>query len=176
MTAAAAVPVATAAAIMAHAGSKTGLAGRSTPSSFSSGLSFSSGSSSSPATNSTKHSAKAATVARSKPTATSSPAPAATATKTPPLATQTVSGPVVYDQFGGVQATVTVRGKKIMAVQIAAPMNDPRSASINSQAVPLLRSETLQAQSAAINLVSGATLTSEAYQQSLQAALSRAGI
>jgi hypothetical protein len=52
----------------------------------------------------------------------------------------------------------------------------PCSASINSYAVPLLVSETLQAQSANINLVSGATDTSEAYLQSLQDALSAAGI
>jgi hypothetical protein len=50
-------------------------------------------------------------------------------------------------------------------------MDSPKSAAINSQAIPLLRQETLQTQSAQVNVVSGATLTSEAYAQSLQAAL-----
>jgi uncharacterized protein with FMN-binding domain len=47
----------------------------------------------------------------------------------------------------------------------------PRSQFINSQAVPLLRSEVLQAQSANINLISGATFTSQAFATSLQAAI-----
>jgi uncharacterized protein with FMN-binding domain len=88
--------------------------------------------------------------------------------------TQTYQGPVVNDPFGGVQATVTIAGKKITNVVIAAPQDNPRSAGINQQAIPLLRSETLQAQSAQIQTISGATLISEAYAQSLQAALDQA--
>jgi uncharacterized protein with FMN-binding domain len=87
---------------------------------------------------------------------------------------QTYQGPVVNDPFGGVQATITVAGKKITNVVISAPQDNPRSAGINQQAVPLLQSETLQAQSAQINTISGATLTSQAYAQSLQAALDQA--
>jgi uncharacterized protein with FMN-binding domain len=88
--------------------------------------------------------------------------------------TRTFQGPVVSDPFGGVQATVTITGKRIADVMISAPMDNPRSAGINQQAVPYLRSETLQAQSAQINTVSGATLTSQAYAQSLQGALDQA--
>lgn len=88
--------------------------------------------------------------------------------------THTYPGPVISDPFGGVRATVTVTAKKITGVSITAPLDNPRSASINQQAVPLLRSETLRAQSAQVNIVSGATLTSQAYAQSLQAALSQA--
>lgn len=88
--------------------------------------------------------------------------------------THTYQGPTVNDPFGGVQATVVVAGKKIADVTIAAPQNNPSSASINQQAVPLLRSETLQAQSAQINTISGATYTSQAYAQSLQGALDQA--
>jgi uncharacterized protein with FMN-binding domain len=114
------------------------------------------------------------------PTAVAAPTPqpektvAARPTATP--STRTYTGAVVDDRYGGVQATITVQGKRITAVSIAAPMNDPRSASINQQAVPLLQSETLQAQSANINLVSGATETSDAYLQSLQGALDQARI
>ncbi len=80
------------------------------------------------------------------------------------------------DQFGQVQARITVKAGKIIGVSITAPEGDPRSASINQQAIPYLRSETLQAQSANIDVISGATLTSEAYMQSLQSALTKAGM
>jgi uncharacterized protein with FMN-binding domain len=83
---------------------------------------------------------------------------------------------VVDDPFGTVQATITVTGSKITNVSITAPQDNPRSAFINQQAVPLLQQETLQAQSATIDLISGATITSEAYIQSLQIALQTAGL
>lgn len=88
--------------------------------------------------------------------------------------TQVYRGPVINDPFGGVQATITVSGNRITDVTISAPQGDPHSAAINQQAVPLLRRETLQAQSAQVNTVSGATLTSSSYAQSLQAAVSQA--
>jgi uncharacterized protein with FMN-binding domain len=88
--------------------------------------------------------------------------------------TQTYQGPVVNQPYGGVQASITIAGKKISNVAISAPQDNPRSAAINQQAVPLLQSETLQAQSAQVNTVSGATFTSQAYAQSLQAALDQA--
>jgi uncharacterized protein with FMN-binding domain len=56
------------------------------------------------------------------------------------------------------------------------PTDRPRSAEINAQAGPLLRQEVLQAQSAKINVVSGATYTSEAFAQSLQVAIQRANL
>ena len=46
---------------------------------------------------------------------------------------------------------------------------------INSYAAPMLRQESLTAQSARIDIVSGATYTSEGYAQSLQSALDQAG-
>jgi uncharacterized protein with FMN-binding domain len=105
-----------------------------------------------------------------KPAATAVPKPTATAVPT----TRTYTGTVAYNQHGGVQATITVTGKKITDVSIAAPMDDPRSAGINQQADPILVSETLTAQSANINIVSGATDTSQSYMQSLQSALDQA--
>jgi uncharacterized protein with FMN-binding domain len=98
------------------------------------------------------------------------------------------TGPSVGMEFGPVQVTVTVKttttvagGKKkvvrkLSDVTATAPTERPRSAMINQQAVPYLRSEALRAQSAAIDLISGATLTSEAFAQSLQAALHSAGM
>jgi uncharacterized protein with FMN-binding domain len=54
--------------------------------------------------------------------------------------------------------------------------DDQRSRSIDDQAAPLLKSETLQAQSVQINTISGATETSDGYIQSLQGALTAAGL
>jgi uncharacterized protein with FMN-binding domain len=56
------------------------------------------------------------------------------------------------------------------------PDETPRSKDINSTAIPKLNQETLRAQSADIDTVSGATYTSEGYRQSLQSALDRVGV
>jgi uncharacterized protein with FMN-binding domain len=85
-----------------------------------------------------------------------------------------ISGPSVDMDWGPVQVTIIVQGKSLVDVQATAPMERARSNFINSQAIPWLRQETLQAQSANIDLIGGATLTSEAYIQSLQAALDQA--
>jgi uncharacterized protein with FMN-binding domain len=89
---------------------------------------------------------------------------------------RTIQGPSVNMQWGPVQVTIKVKGKKITAISATYPTERPRSQFINSQAIPWLRQETLQAQSANIQLVGGATLTSEAWTQSLQAALTQAKI
>ncbi|SRR5579884_3604547 len=86
------------------------------------------------------------------------------------------SGPVVQGMFGPVQARITVLGGRITNIAISAPKDNPTSQYINSIAVPLLRKETLRVQSANINAVSGATVTSEAYYQSLVSALKKAHI
>lgn len=101
---------------------------------------------------------------------TSSTQPATSAT----TGSRTYTGTAEQNQYGTVQATLVVTGNKITDVLITAPQDNGRSAYINSQAVPILRSETLQAQSANINGVSGATYTSESYIGSLQAALAAA--
>jgi uncharacterized protein with FMN-binding domain len=87
---------------------------------------------------------------------------------------RSVSGSTVADRFGDNQVTLVVKGKKIQDVRYSLPTDRPRSAEINAQAGPLLRQEVLQAQSAKISVISGATYTSEAFAQSLQVALQRA--
>jgi predicted ferric reductase/uncharacterized protein with FMN-binding domain len=99
-----------------------------------------------------------------------------TATPTPKTPNGQYAGSIVTEQYGAVQATIVTTNGKISNVLITAPQDNPRSANINAQAVPILKSETLQAQSAAINSVSGATFTSNAYIQSLQSALAKAGL
>lgn len=85
----------------------------------------------------------------------------------------TFTGPPVSDPFGVVQASVTVVQGRITDVGITAPKSNPVSANINSQAVVYLRTETLHAQSANISTISGATATSQAYLESLRAALDK---
>jgi predicted ferric reductase/uncharacterized protein with FMN-binding domain len=119
------------------------------------------------------------TVTPTATTAAATPRPAATkpaAKATPRPATSTFVGPTVQTQYGPVQVSITATGKKITAVAVAISPQDPRSQSIETQAVPVLKQETLTAQSANVNTVSGATEVSDAYIQSLQSAVSSAGI
>jgi uncharacterized protein with FMN-binding domain len=90
--------------------------------------------------------------------------------------TRTVSGPPVHMRWGDVTVTIKVSGRRLIDVQGSVPSHKPRSNRINGRALPKLRSEALRAQSARISSVSGATLTSNAYGSSLQAALRSAGI
>jgi uncharacterized protein with FMN-binding domain len=107
-------------------------------------------------------------------------APAASAAPTAhsggtPLANGTVAGPVVQTQFGPVQVQVTIANGKITDVTaLQLPSDRQRSAYISGIVGPMLQSEALTAQSAQIDLISGATYTSDAYAQSLQAALDQA--
>jgi uncharacterized protein with FMN-binding domain len=72
---------------------------------------------------------------------------------------------------------VTVANRKITNVSVPVyPNGNGRDAEINAQALPILIQETLHAQSAQIDMVSGATVTSDGYLQSLQSALDKAGI
>lgn len=87
----------------------------------------------------------------------------------------TVDGAVVDTQYGSVQVQVTFQGKKITNVH-ALKLTDSSgtSVSISAGAAPTLRQEALDKQSAQIDIVSGATYTSQAYQQSLQSAIDAA--
>jgi uncharacterized protein with FMN-binding domain len=89
----------------------------------------------------------------------------------------TVTGPVVSTRWGAVQVEITVENGQLADVAaLQLPDGDRRSASISSQVEATLRSQALSAQSAAIDGVSGATYTSDAYARSLQAALDTAGL
>ncbi|MGW7129145.1 FMN-binding protein [Streptomyces bobili] len=82
-----------------------------------------------------------------------------------------VKGPTVGTAKGDVQVEVTFEGDAISAVRMLKQPNHPQT----TAAVPTLISETLEAQSADIDTVSGATLTSEGYKESLQAAIDAKG-
>ncbi|UKA54197.1 FMN-binding protein [Arthrobacter sp. FW305-BF8] len=89
----------------------------------------------------------------------------------------TYDGDVVQTRFGTVQVQVTVKSGQITDVA-ALKLTDAegRSVQISNYAAPILRSEVLQAQSADVQTVGGATVTSDAYLTSLQAALDAANL
>ena len=92
-----------------------------------------------------------------------------------PSTTKTVNGSAVDTQFGPVQVQVRIRGGHIVSARaIDYPMGSGRDREINSYAIPILQQETVSAQSAQIDTVSGATYTSEGYVRSLQSALDAA--
>jgi uncharacterized protein with FMN-binding domain len=101
----------------------------------------------------------------------------ATATKAPTTnGTATVTGTLINMRYGPVQVEITVTNGKVTAVSAVELPSGGRSGMISSYAAPILTQEALAAQSASIDLVSGATYTSLAYEKSLQAALDQAGI
>jgi uncharacterized protein with FMN-binding domain len=76
--------------------------------------------------------------------------------------------------YGTVQVQVVVQGGRITDVQFLSYPTGHNSDRINAQAMPILTQEAISAQSASVQVVSGATLTSRAFMQSLQSALSQA--
>ena len=87
----------------------------------------------------------------------------------------TVTGDAVDTRWGTVQVEITIENGRITASDaIAAPSGDQRSTQISSYAVPLLNAQAVAAQSASIDGVSGATYTTNGYQQSLQSAIAAA--
>jgi uncharacterized protein with FMN-binding domain len=117
------------------------------------------------------------------PAATSAPTTAPGATPAPTKTSsggssgsKTVDGSVVSTRYGDVQVEVVVASGKVADVVALELPTGRRSGQISQYAGPILRQEALQAQSAKIDLVSGATYTSDAYSQSLQSALDQAGV
>lgn len=92
-----------------------------------------------------------------------------------PSGAGTYQGSVVQTRWGPIQVTITVAGGKITDVAVPVyPNGNPRDEEINSYALPVLRQETVDAQTADIDTVSGATVTSDGYRASLQAAIDAA--
>ena len=84
----------------------------------------------------------------------------------------TYAGAVVQTRFGSVQVQITVKAGAITDVTALKLTDDDRkSIQISNRAAPLLRGEVLAAQSADVQTISGATVTSDAYLVSLQAAI-----
>jgi uncharacterized protein with FMN-binding domain len=106
--------------------------------------------------------------------ASASPSPSAPSTGSS-SGTKTYTGSVAQTRWGPVQVSITVTDGRITDVAVPVyPNNNGRDQEINAYALPALRQETLDAQNAQIDTVSGATVTSDGYLQSLQAALDAA--
>lgn len=89
----------------------------------------------------------------------------------------TFTGAAVPNGHGDVQVQITVAdGAVVEAEAIQYPTSDPRARQVNTRAIPILDEEAIGATSGDIDMVSGATLTSNAYRESLQDALDRAGL
>ncbi len=102
----------------------------------------------------------------------------ASASASPKTASSTATGPHVNYNFGVLAVKITVSGGKISKVGVAY-LNDggnPQSQYIDQQAIPILEQQALQAQSANIQGVSGASYTSAGFTQSLQSALHTVGM
>ncbi|MGN6331254.1 MAG: FMN-binding protein [Motilibacteraceae bacterium] len=89
----------------------------------------------------------------------------------------TYTGGVAQTMWGPVQVRIAVSGGKVTDAQaVVVPSGNMRDVSINRYAVPILNQEAVQASSAQIDAVSGATVTSDGYIASLQSALDAAGL
>ncbi|MEZ5342487.1 MAG: FMN-binding protein [Acidimicrobiales bacterium] len=99
------------------------------------------------------------------------------ATSNATYADGTFVGRAASTRWGDVQVSVTTSNDQIVAVDLLSiPSADRKSVRINTAAGPVLVSESLTAQSANVDIVSGATYTSKAYRDSLQAALDDASV
>jgi uncharacterized protein with FMN-binding domain len=123
-----------------------------------------------PITSNRGSSASSSSGASPSPTPSSAAAPGTTRSAT-------VTGPSVDTQWGPVQVAIKVAGGKITSVSVPVyPAGNGRDAQINSYALPILIDETIKAQSAGIDMVSGATVSSRGYLQSLQGAIDQANL
>lgn len=85
------------------------------------------------------------------------------------------TGPVTDAYYGNIEVQAQIENGKITdIIFLEYPHDNRTSLTINNQAMPLLKSEAIQAQTSQVDIVSGASDTSRAFQQSLAAALNQA--
>jgi uncharacterized protein with FMN-binding domain len=85
------------------------------------------------------------------------------------------TGSVADAIYGNIQVKAIIQGGKITDVKfLQYPSDRSNSIYINQQAMPLLKQEAVQVQSAQVDIISGATDSSQAFVQSLSDALSQA--
>ena len=123
---------------------------------------------------------------------TSTAGPASTSVVAPPVAgssgtasgsnttsssAKTYSGPSTDTRWGPVQVAITVADGKITGVTVPVyPNGNPKDQEINAYALPILTKSTLESQDGNVDMISGATVTSQGYAASLQGALDEAGL
>ncbi len=105
---------------------------------------------------------------------TANPSTAATTTSTT-YKDGTYTGAVADAFYGNLQVSATIAGGKLTDITFLQQPNTPQeSVEVNAKSSPILKSEAIAAQSAKVDIVSGATQSSEAFQQSLASALTQA--
>lgn len=120
---------------------------------------------------STDSSLVAASPVSQSPASSGSNAPSGSAAAAP----ATYTGEVAATRWGPVQVQITVQaGKIVSSTAVQYPQSNDRDVQINGYALPILEQEAVQRQSAEIDMVSGATVTSDGYMQSLQSAIDQA--
>jgi uncharacterized protein with FMN-binding domain len=87
-----------------------------------------------------------------------------------------LTGAIISSRYGNTQVQITISNGSITAVTALQLPTGGRTGQISSYVEPILSSEALTAQSASIDIVSGATYTSQAYAKSLQSALDQAAV
>ena len=123
---------------------------------------------------------------------TSTAGPASTSVVAPPVAgssgtasgsnatsssAKTYTGPSTDTRWGPVQVAITVTDGKITDVTVPVyPDGNPKDQEINAYALPTLTKSTLESQDGNVDMISGATVTSQGYATSLQGALDEAGL
>ena len=156
------------------------IAGEAVASSTGTGINASASSSSSMASGTSVATKSAKPVATKKATSAATVAPTKSSTPTAAATTAaaksgTFTGPAVFVNYGTVQVQITVvNGKITDAVAVQAPSG--RNDRYTRMAVPILKQQTLAAQSANIMGASGASYTSFGWHKSLQGALADAGL
>lgn len=134
-----------------------------------------SASASSPSASSPSSSSTASSGGSPDPTATPSASSSASASTS--TAAKSYTGAVAQTRWGPVQVKITVSSGTISTVDVVQyPSGNGKDQEINSYAIPVLTQDTLDNQSATIDMISGATVTSDGYVQSLQSALDQAGL
>jgi uncharacterized protein with FMN-binding domain len=113
----------------------------------------------------------AAAVSTSAPRSSSSGSASASSS-----AAKAATGDAISTRYGPLQLKVTVSGGKITKIEaVQYPSSEGKSAEISSFALPQLSRSALSKQSASVDVVSGATYTSEGYKTALQSALDKVG-
>ena len=108
-------------------------------------------------------------------TTQSAPPPQTKSTSSGLYADGSYTGTAENAYYGTLQVKAVISGGKLTDVQFLQYANDRgTSIAINNHAMPILKSEAIQAQTSNVSVVSGATFTSQAFQQSLHSALTQA--
>lgn len=127
-----------------------------------------------PAATTTTPTLDTSAAATTTPTATDGTSGTVAAATTTTYADGVYAGAAVDEPWGTFQVQAVVSGGRLTDVVIVSAPTDGHSSRINDQAVPILTEAVIAAQSADVDMISGATWTSRSYATSLQAALDAA--